>query len=1119
MAKSAWRYLLSNPFAGMTKRFIPESFWGRAAMGAGAIAVGGVALYITPMAPVAVTLAGAAIGAVGMGATAGAVERQIKFKKLGIDPPVILQKREKDVEVDGRKRAVFTFEDVVIINEDAIVASIEALASGEASTHTFNGKTRYSVEIQSRTDITLGELDYLNLLDDGSDLVVKVTMKEGGAPVEGDEREEVLRTLGMIPKFLNDDSSGPIDIATEVIGEASESRRWDWIRTNVLRQGRIRRKIDPIKHPHHKLETEEFIGELVEVGIATGKYRKIFDGYERVLKESHLKAYYQEERVLREKHRLAGDGGITSLAVTTAHIALFAIGAVASVVVLAFCFGILASGAAAPLVAGFAGLGFAASVIVGSSSVFGFLRKLGTYKYGKSLKKAQVNRDKKTEESKGKFERLKLTIKEIQKCVTEKSKQLSFAGDKAKLDDVCAEVVSKWLYSSVGRDCTTLNLSENNITSVGAAKLAKVLVSSSRIQEIDLSGNPIGVDGVEIIKGALSENFTLTEFKYSKGVVTEDTSQDIERQLLINQYLQGVRDSDGKVILGNGFKNEAEFFEAAIKKIQKAQHLHCIQAAESIISNFESLDERVAEVFIQKQLELMFDGGYPENKRLEAYAAIYNEKTSQYFSESNKKDSLELIKKAIFAGRRHNLLFGSSGMDALINMDGASRIDLLAQCALLTDIKSTKAVVEDNKSHVYGIASIASELIMLCGEKNLALPEEMVGCMQQICTWGVGSASSATRWNFDNYITKLTALKKGFSEKLRDAETNKAHLESEVKRIRKLYAGDEEVARAAKMAELAVTELVSMKKIGEKLEGVIQAGLQADLKQFLFSDPPQHSTHRIREGVGQSTVLDGLKERLAGCYDLTQFDDIDSIEDRDIRGYISYICDRNLLHKYAKERDLSNFMRVYSAMPIPDEDGRNPFLPEDSADILQTIQPDLAEEQALTCEELRKLDESHRIVLFNHCFATSTSADRKAVLLSKMLDIYFSLFKEQDRQQKLPKELSKIIYCGISTGRHSRRAVPYYDLKRLEEELGKVLVRITENSLGGLGGKDIYPDISFDLQYEVGEAIAQVLSGVGSEMDVQFLGASLAKALHVEPSMPVATEHPNKKEVRPTIKR
>ena len=57
---------------------------------------------------------------------------------------------------------------------------------------------------------------------------------------------------------------------------------------------------------------------------------------------------------------------------------------------------------------------------------------------------------------------------------------------------------------------TSINLSGNMITDIGAASLANTLKINSTLTALDLYGNRIGFEGVERLSNALSWNQTLT---------------------------------------------------------------------------------------------------------------------------------------------------------------------------------------------------------------------------------------------------------------------------------------------------------------------------------------------------------------------------------------------------------------------------------------------------------------------------------------------------------------------------------------------------------------------------------------------------------------------------------
>jgi hypothetical protein len=977
-------------FKHFKKHVIPTSNWGSVYAALGAVA----AFYVTTRFGLSPSFI---IGATAVGASAGvtvgnAQEAKLQLKRLGLDAPIIQMKRVADEitdDDDEKKLAVFSFDNVAIIDAQAIKESIAAVVAGNPNTHTFNGKPTYSVSLTVREDITFGELEYTNL----ANLDVVVT-KEGKVLENGLEKEQVLRTLGMMPKFLNGESSAPGDIVAETIAHASKSRAFDWVRSNILRQGRIRSKIDPAKLPDSKLSTDEFIEELMDVSIALGKYKDIFEHYKEQLIEAHNNSFLLRESVLKTAHKTDFGGVDSSSMLWTA--ALVGVGLVVATVFLSFAIGISLSAGTPVGLSLLAGFGVVVGGVVLLASAMGAWKIWKQYGSLKKIKKLQAEKEKITDELEKKYMGLGPTQSEIQRCVDKQSDHLSLKGKKGKeIGDICAKVISKWLSSVAGEKCKKITLSNNNITSEGARALAKMIADSTHIQEIDLSGNEIEADGMQAIEKSLSKNFTLVAFTYTK-----DTPLEIKKQLLINQYLQGVRNSDGNPIIKTIFGSVAELREAAIDKIKSANNLRCIQ---SISVSDVGLDVEVKRVLITRQLELMFQDDYPKIDRLAAYIRIYEKATVEYFG-ARDKEVLDLIKDAVFKGKDRKLMLrsGTVGMTALVQMEDSSRIDLLKRCLLAVSAKKddevvANEVIKDNREHAKGIAVIVSQLIGFEEAFDSSDKKKLRECVQQISTWG--GSGSGEKWKFDRYIEALKQARK-------DSPAYSA-----------------------------------------KIEGIIQAGLQADLAarfeclRFDVDPAPAHtqqSTAQIEAAVGVGSLA-RLKTELESNYDLVVFDGVDSIVDEDARDYVKFICISNQLHKYAEKQDLNSFMQVYA--DLPDADCGEFLLKEDRLSLLNAVVCDLDEKTLFTgCKELRELNEEHCIALLEHCFEIDPdegNAYDKAVLLSSILKID-ALFDVDNKESKLVKDLSREIYRAISTERGKHKSKPRYDFKDLKKQLKKI---------------------------------------------------------------------------------
>lgn len=170
-----------------------------------------------------------------------------------------------------------------------------------------------------------------------------------------------------------------------------------------------------------------------------------------------------------------------------------------------------------------------------------------------------------------------------------------------KIEDLGIGVISKFftkfsLDPSFNPDWNKLKLllQDCGITEKGAMEFAKFLKTPEAnrllIQEIDLSGNPVGVRGVKKVAESLDSNFTVTTFNYDisydfggkKEMVEQNMQEGIIKNLVINRYLQNpsldinALEKDN-LLLSKAFNcdlsNTANFLEAvktaATKKLQE----------------------------------------------------------------------------------------------------------------------------------------------------------------------------------------------------------------------------------------------------------------------------------------------------------------------------------------------------------------------------------------------------------------------------------------------------------------------------------------------------------------------------------------------------------------------
>jgi hypothetical protein len=106
-------------------------------------------------------------------------------------------------------------------------------------------------------------------------------------------------------------------------------------------------------------------------------------------------------------------------------------------------------------------------------------------------------------------------------------------------------------YASKTNLVRELKLSNNGITSTGAKELANAIKntqtslapkSDSYLTTIDLTKNDIDAAGISALTKAMKNSFTVVELKYDS--TKSPDNDEIYRQSIINQYLQGIKTYD-----------------------------------------------------------------------------------------------------------------------------------------------------------------------------------------------------------------------------------------------------------------------------------------------------------------------------------------------------------------------------------------------------------------------------------------------------------------------------------------------------------------------------------------------------------------------------------------------
>jgi hypothetical protein len=714
---------------GNIRRNIDPREWSRGAQ-VGAIAGGFVGgLILAPVLGLG-TFGAIALG-MAVGATAGVTleKRYLKYNaniKLGIDPPPITIQRKIE-KIGSEERNVFTFENVTAFDfqdiqtaADNFINATQETKEGSAlrkiENYNFEERPKYSVRLVAKKDITLAELDYTDM----SNFDVVVTNEATHQSASEEESQKVLATLSVMPKFLGNELTEPEAKVSEVMDEAG-SVFGDWVKRQFGRTNRI--TVNPNAPPNPKLEQEEFVDSLINVAVATGRYKEILGHYRNTLVSQYTKA----NEVKKIEHKVWGhiDG---SFGVLTQPIwPQFGMGALATTILVAATFVPRLNIAIVIL----------SAVAAAAFTIFKGFQLVNKLLADRKFKREVEASEKKIESFKNTFKGLDETNQAIEKCIAEKNNNLALESQKAS--DICAQVISKWICSPAGQTCVELKLPGNNITSAGAEKLAEAL-DSSYVQKIDLSGNPIGVKGVEAIGNILLSSFAITSFLYDKNDVTSKLRENIEQQLLINNYLQGntINRSDAEKLFGG----DAGLQKAAIEKVKTAEYYFSLSAIDEIA--IRKLPQEVQRAIIQTQLQLILTSKVSETSRLEAYISIYERITEEDFKQIEEKQ--KIIFKSIT-----DALFDKKGKELKLRSASAPAIEAIQQMPELqrTDlIERSIAGNPINGDHAHGIAVLTSKLI---ASKYTFTDQVLRKCMEQ---WGSGTLG------FNDYISELKSVAK-----------------------------------------------------------------------------------------------------------------------------------------------------------------------------------------------------------------------------------------------------------------------------------------------------------------------------------------------------------------------
>ena len=695
----------------------------------------------------------------------------LENKRLGISPPKIQIQRKENVKTknelqEDEEHNIFTLSNIKIIDEEVIQHATAQIIQHSDETsdppvYNFNNKPTYSVKIKTNPGITLGELEYTNW-ENNPNYKVKVIDENGNTVKDSKTRQAVLTTLECIPKFLGTKYIDPRISGEKAIAPSSSGyfgTVTGWFKRNILRQTNLL-EADPVSPCNPSLTSDIYFDNLVELGIKTGKYAELLEHYKNTLLETNKRSSSLKTEKLTLEGVLRGkepNRVVTAVLAATAVIAggasLFFLTGLNAIVGIGM-------GTAATLAVTTLGVGlpvvFAAIAVIALIAViYRGWKHYKKYKLANEIKHTTSQSLRHEKELNKKFAGLKPTTKVIQNCSQTKAPLLEMQGK--KIGDACATVISKWINSTQGKNCTEINLANNNITSEGAKALAQAL-KNSHIKSINLKQNPLlKQEDLATIKDALLENFTITNFQYDYNnsffnqSISKQLNNKITKQLLINKYIQG--DNIAKEMRKKHFGTTeiAPLVLAAIEKIKTAESLTSLQNIEIDTIN----NNKIKQALIERQITLIFatTDKYFALDQLKNYIHIYNHLDKDTFKIIEQTKVLTLLKNSLFTKEKTNLYI--TVPTSLKNIQHSARTDLLRRCLLKTHTES-----KDVSKHATGIANLLSALLnenFL--NSNNPKYQKIQECIKQINTWD----TTKSHWTFAQYIENLQAAKQQLS--------------------------------------------------------------------------------------------------------------------------------------------------------------------------------------------------------------------------------------------------------------------------------------------------------------------------------------------------------------------
>ena len=465
--------------------------------------------------------------------------------------------------------------------------------------------TKYQVTLTVKKEAFLGEIDFTNWRNHPEDFDITIKNEQGNI-LESDSEEYtgVLATLDRVPLTLNGKSFLPdhsvkdkTAVKTQLTGIGVIDGTVDFVKTffdDKLRNA----KIDPVSGQNAHLSEDKFTEHLALLitNIDDDKKEEIIDGYYQIIEQGLINdlAILEKEKKIRDTEIAARKqqqkkSYWKTLLIGLGIAALIAAG-IALIVVLwpaGIAAGLLAvatfATSIALQVAGF----FMRTPLLATLGIFG--TSLGLLKNNIEYQKARLNiaeeELKNLIEGKEALNNMLTEIAEKKTAAKDIIQAMIQLRDKKELEDIVtidlkgkkveelgSGIINKFFQQFLQDEswqpkwnklCLSLqncgittkalvgvmNTNTNEVVAEGLLGLLKNQQTNRlKIQELDITANPIDSQGIEHLSEALKNNFTLTTLKYDlvqksfdgtiDNKVSNDVQSEIAKNLILNRYLQ-----------------------------------------------------------------------------------------------------------------------------------------------------------------------------------------------------------------------------------------------------------------------------------------------------------------------------------------------------------------------------------------------------------------------------------------------------------------------------------------------------------------------------------------------------------------------------------------------------